>query len=97
MPNGGFLISGQGGGPQPGAGRPPDEWRAKLRSFASRDDVMQHVLDVLTVGPNHPFFDRALQYATDHGYGKPKQSLEVEAGPATLEALLADSHRKPTD
>jgi hypothetical protein len=58
--------------------------------MASRDEVLAHVESVLLQGPEHPFFDRALQYVTDHGYGKPKQEL-AHSGTLTLEALLAAS------
>lgn len=98
MPNGGTLIVAAGRGPAKGAanaGRPPDEWRARLREMASRDEVLDHVESVLLKGPTDPFFDRALQYVTDHGYGKPKQELE-HSGTVTLESLLAQSH-KPTE
>jgi hypothetical protein len=54
----------------PNAGRPPDEWRAALRALASRDDVLQHLDAVLRAGPGHPWFSKALDYATEHGFGK---------------------------
>ncbi len=93
--NGGTLIAGAGNGPPKGSGgRPRDEWQAKLRELASRDDVLAHVETVLAIGPEHPYFDRALQYATDHGYGKPKQEIE-HGGKVTLEHLLARSHEMP--
>jgi hypothetical protein len=60
--------------------------------MASRDEVLEHVNNVLTAGPEHPYFDRALQYVTDHGYGRPKQELE-HTGKVTLETLLTDSHK----
>lgn len=85
------LIPGKGRGPakgQPNAGRPPDEWRERLRAMASRDEVLNHVSEVLLAGPDHPYFDRALQYATDHGYGRPKQDIGL-SGTLTLESLLA--------
>ena len=74
----------------PNAGRPPDEWRERLRLMASRDEVLEHVNSVLLEGPSHPYFDRALQYVTDHGYGRASQPIE-HSGTLTLEALLAQS------
>jgi hypothetical protein len=56
--------------------------------MASRDEVLEHVNAVLMQGPDHPYFDRALQYATDHGYGRPKQDIGL-SGTLTLESLLA--------
>ncbi len=91
------LIPGKGRGPKPGspnAGRPPDEWRERLRAMASRDEVLNHVSEVLLAGPDHPYFDRALQYATDHGYGRPTQPVE-HSGKVTLETLLTASHQRP--
>lgn len=89
------LIAGKGNGPPKGSGgRPRDEWQAKLREMASSEKVLAHVLTVLEQGPEHPYFDRALQYATDHGYGKPKQEIE-HGGKVTLEHLLARSHELP--
>lgn len=61
----------------PNAGRPPDLWKAKLRSMASRDEVMAHVETVLLAGPTDPFFAKALEYVTEHGYGKAANSLDV--------------------
>ena len=61
----------------PNAGRPPDLWKAKLRSMASRDEVMAHVESVLLAGPTDPFFAKALEYVTEHGYGKAANSLDV--------------------
>lgn len=95
QPNGSFLVAGAGKGPAKGAanaGRPPDEWRERLRAMASRDEVLEHVATVLLAGPDHPYFDRALQYATDHGYGRAKQELE-HTGKVTLETILTASHQ----
>lgn len=97
--HGGTLIAGAGRGPKkgaPNAGRPTDEWKAKLRAMASRDEVMAHVETVLMAGPEHPFFDRALQYATDHGYGRATQPIE-HSGSVTLESLLAAASGQPTE
>lgn len=59
--------------------------------MASRDEVLAHVESVLLHGPEHPYFDKALEYATQYGYGKPKQELE-HSGKLTLESLLRQSH-----
>ena len=93
--HGGTLIAGAGRGPKkgaPNAGRPPDEWKAKLRAMASRDEVMAHVETVLLAGPDHPFFDRALQYVTDHGYGRATQPVE-HSGSIGLADLLTAATR----
>jgi hypothetical protein len=64
----------------PNAGRPRDEWKAALAALVSRDSVLEHVRAALDEGPSHPWFDRAMQYATDHGYGKATQPVE-HSGP----------------
>lgn len=91
MPNGGYLISNAGGGKQPRAGRPRDEWKAALREMVSNDQVLEHVRFVLQQGPDHPFFERALQYATDHGMGKAVTPVE-HSGSLGLIDLLSQSH-----
>lgn len=55
--------------------------------MASRDETLDHVDAVLKAGPDHPFFDRALQYVTDHGYGKAMQPVQHDVGDS-LAALL---------
>lgn len=71
----------------PNAGRPPDEWKAKLRELASRENVLAHIQTVLDAGPEHPFFAKALEYVTEHGYGKATQHVE-QTGSNTLEIVV---------
>jgi len=82
----------RGNGPAkgaPNAGRPRDEWKARLRAMASKDQVLDHVESALDMGPAHPFFEKALAYVTDHGYGRASQSLDVTTGgePLTLRVV----------
>lgn len=79
QPHGGFLVPGAGGGPQPGSGRPPDQWKAALRALADRQEVLKHIDRALKKGPSDPFFEKALDYATDHGYGKATQPVQHDA------------------
>ena len=71
----------------PNAGRPPDEWKAKLRELASRENVLAHIQTVLDAGPEHPFFAKALEYVTEYGYGKATQHIE-QTGSNTLEVIV---------
>lgn len=67
----------QGRGPQkgaPNAGRPPDEWKEKMRELASREDIMAHVEAVLS-NPGHPQWFNALKWVGENGYGKPGQEI----------------------
>lgn len=76
QPHGGALN--RGGTPGNAGGRPPNEFKAKLREFVSREDVMGHVNLILTQGPKHPDYRWAAEYATDHGYGKAVQKVEAD-------------------
>lgn len=93
QPNGSFLIAGQGGGPQPGSGRPRNEWMARLQRMTSRDEVLDHVETVLLAGPTDPFFKDALNYATEHGWGRATQVLEVNATLSVADSLTAARQR----
>lgn len=62
---------------KPGTGRPPDEFKAMLAQLASRDETMAAVRRILE-DPGHPQFIRALEYATERGYGKVAQQHEVK-------------------
>lgn len=82
QPHGGKLVAGAGKGPArgaPNAGRPRDEWKARLQAMASQDAVLDHVQATLERGPTDPFFQRALDYVTDHGYGRANQPIELNA------------------
>lgn len=81
----------RGNGPAkgaPNAGRPRDEWKAKLRELASRDLTLQHVDAVLAAGPDHPFYGKALDYVTDHGFGKAAASVDVTSGGEPLKIIV---------
>lgn len=58
-----------------------------LRSMASRDEVLRHVEDALLAGPAHPFFAKALDYATEHGYGRAVTPVEA-SGSVTLDVVI---------
>jgi hypothetical protein len=64
--------------------------------MASRDEVLEHVNTVLMAGPEHPYFDRALQYVTDHGYGKPTQSVDLTTAGQPLTVRFVHEGAKRT-
>jgi hypothetical protein len=68
----------RGRGPKPGTGgRPPIEFRDRMREMASRDDV-QSYLEKCIAGEFGPvFYFKALEYASDRGYGKSTQAVEL--------------------
>lgn len=97
--SGGYLIAGLGNGPKkgaPNAGRPRDEWKAKLQAMASRDEVLAHVEATLLQGPEHPFFQRALDYVTDHGYGRAAQPIEL-SGVVSIASELDAARKRALD
>lgn len=75
--HGGVLIPGAGGGRQPGAGRPPNEFKALCQRLASRDATVKRVASILR-DATHPQFMPALKWATENGYGKPDQNLALQ-------------------
>lgn len=71
-----LLAGGQYG--NPGGGRPPDQFKARMRELANLPDKRGHIERVLG-DPEHPQWMAALKHSTEHGYGKPVQSLDVAA------------------
>jgi hypothetical protein len=63
----------------PGPGRPPDEFKRAMRELASSDEILEHVRQVLA-NPDHPQWLGAWKWATERGYGKSPDSVEV-SGP----------------
>lgn len=69
----------QGRGPKkgaPNAGRPRDDFKELCRQLASREKTVEQVAKILA-DPDHPQFMRALAWATENGYGKAEQSVEL--------------------
>lgn len=75
--------------PPPGPGRPPDEFRERMRALASRDDVLAALEQILS-DPNHPHWLRAWQEAADRGYGRAAQHLDVTSGSEPLTRFTLD-------
>lgn len=69
------------GGSNPGAGRPPNKFRRSMRKLADNKRNRTHLKAVLEKGPedeaNTTNFWKALEYATDQGYGKAPQQVEL--------------------
>ncbi|MDP1859503.1 MAG: hypothetical protein Q8K82_12580 [Gemmatimonadaceae bacterium] len=74
--NGDRLYAGGVPGNKGGTGRPPNEFRARMQELANYADRLGHIEAVLN-DPNHPQWMAALRHVTEHGYGKPAQSVEV--------------------
>jgi hypothetical protein len=74
----------------PNAGRPRDEWKRELQALASSDAVLTHLRATIAAGPDHPYFPKALDYLTDHGFGKAMQSVDVTSAGEKLGAVLVN-------
>ena len=88
----------------PNAGRTPDEWRKALRALGDRSEVLAHIEAALLKGPPRfepdptdptkmlakgtTFFERALDYVTDHGYGKAASSVDVTTAGKALSGIV---------
>jgi hypothetical protein len=60
----------------PNAGRPPDEFKAFMRSLVSRDEVSEALGRVLG-NPNHPQYVQAYKMAAEFGYGRASQAVQL--------------------
>jgi len=76
-----------GGTNKGGTGRPPDEFKRAMAELASSDDVLRHVRNVLN-DPSHPQWLGAWKWATERGYGKTPDQLDVTSGGEKMPALL---------
>ena len=85
--HGGALLTGGVPGNRGGTGRPPDAFTAMCRELASSQTVELNVRAILE-NPAHPAYLGALKWASEHGYGKPKQEHELTASDS-LAALIA--------
>lgn len=61
---------------KPGTGRPPDKFKELCRWLATRADTITAVREILE-DPSHGAFIGALKWATENGYGKAPQSVEL--------------------
>ncbi len=70
----------------PNAGRPPDEFKAFMRSLVSRDAVSE-ALGTILANPKHPQYVQAYKMAAEFGYGRASQTVEhsgAGGGPVSL-------------
>jgi hypothetical protein len=79
--HGGALLDGGVPGNK-GGGRPPDEFKRRMRELASLKQVETYLIRCLTGREGPKAFVAALKHCTAHGYGLPKGALELmgEAG-----------------
>lgn len=72
-------FGGKAGNPRnttkPGSGAPPEAFKMRLQTLIDREQTCKAIATILS-DPDHPHFMRALDYATNHAYGKPKETVE---------------------
>lgn len=91
-PRGGKLRHGSKKGNTPGTGRPPDEFKQRMRELTTRKDVETYLERCLKGEFGPKFFLSAWREMRDSGYGKPVQAHEVSgADGAPIE--VAVTHR----
>jgi hypothetical protein len=91
QPHGGFLVAGAGGGPQPGSGRTPDEFKKLCQELACAG---AKVAPSVLKNPKHPAYLGALKWATEHGYGKPKETHDVKLSGSVQVAFTRETRKK---
>lgn len=84
--NGGTLRN--GGTNKGGTGRPPNEFKERMRALVSREDVEAYTERCLSGEFGPKFHLAALAYATDRGYGKAAQPLVGEDGVSPLKMIV---------
>lgn len=78
QPHGGAIRKGGTPGNR-GGGRPPDEFKQMCRELASSAAVRANVQEILASPKNYPnLYIGALKWASEHGYGKPVESVAVD-------------------
>lgn len=77
---------GNTGGKKGRSGKKKDAWKLELQRIVSSDQVLV-ALETILINPANPAYVGAIKYASDHGYGKPTESIELtgkDGGPVQL-------------
>lgn len=84
--HGGAIYSGGVPG-NPGGGRTPDAFKALCQQLAcSGAEAVARIMQKPNA-EDHPAYLGALKWATEHGYGKPKESVE-HTGKVTVKVVF---------
>jgi hypothetical protein len=86
--HGGVLIPGAGGGAQPGAGRPKNEFKQWCVDLLDDVDNRKQVEDILK-DKGHPAYATMFRTIADRAHGKPKEHVQVDVNVSVAEALEA--------
>ena len=72
------------------SGRPPKEWRDYWRDAVNREEVLEAAEEILA-DPSHKLYAQVLAWATEQGYGKQADKLEVGG---SVEIVIRDESRR---
>lgn len=72
----------------PNAGRPPDEFKALCRELATAANTIKAVRAILK-DQDHGQFLQALRWASEHGYGKPNQPVDLGVSDSLADLIRA--------
>ncbi len=92
----------------PNAGRPPDAFKALMRELASRDESLVRLAGILkgtlkytdgdgkkvVIPVDSDTYLKALAFASDRGYGKAQQSIDVTSGGKPIADVLKKARER---
>ena len=81
------------GGKKGRSGRKPNAFKEMCRLLASSDLVWSSV-QLILLNPNHPSFVGALKWASENGYGKPAQKIDLKGDIRSPGKLTRDEMRE---
>lgn len=83
---------GNSGGKKGRSGRTPAAFKRFCQRMTMGKNSQKAIRKIFRKGDQHPMFPFALKWASQYGYGMPKQDVAVE-GSLSLEAILAASNQ----
>lgn len=87
---------GNTGGKKGRSGRKPNEFKALMQELASSPDA-EKTLRAIIKDKKHPKAIEAIKHVTEHGYGKARQPLELEADDSLAALILQAAGVKVPD
>lgn len=82
---------GNSGGKKGRSGRKPEAFKRFCQKLTMGKNSQRALRRIFRLGASHPEFMNALKWASSHGYGMPKQAVDVQAT-VTLEDLLTKAN-----
>lgn len=81
-----MLVPGAGGGAQPGAGRPKNEFKEWCAGLLDDKKNRKQVEEILS-DKNHPAYATMFRTIADRAHGKPKETIDVTVNTNIAERL----------